>query len=125
MARKYHPDNYGDDNPLKNLANEKMQEINSAYDEIQRIRSNRKSSYKGNGTYYDSYSGTGNSSGVFREIRNLINSGKFREADRRLYDMPISERTAEWHYLKNLLFYQIFVSSFEYVLKLYVFVLEL
>ena len=25
LARKYHPDNYGDDNPLKDLANEKMQ----------------------------------------------------------------------------------------------------
>ena len=24
LARKYHPDNYGDDNPLKDLANEKM-----------------------------------------------------------------------------------------------------
>ena len=38
LARKYHPDNYGDDNPLKELANEKMQEINTAYDEIQRRR---------------------------------------------------------------------------------------
>ena len=38
LARKYHPDNYGDDNPLKELANEKMQEINAAYDEIQRAR---------------------------------------------------------------------------------------
>ena len=28
LVRKYHPDNYGDDNPLKDLANEKMQEIN-------------------------------------------------------------------------------------------------
>lgn len=103
LARKYHPDNYGDDNPLKDLANEKMQEINSAYDEIQRIRSNRKSSYKGNGTYYESYSGTESSSGVYREIRNMINSGRFREADRHLYDMPISERTAEWHYLNSII----------------------
>ena len=27
LARKYHPDNYGADNPLKDLANEKMQEV--------------------------------------------------------------------------------------------------
>ena len=60
LARKYHPDNYGDDNPLKDLANEKMQEINSAYDEIQRMRSSGggSSTYRGGGTYYDSYSGT-------------------------------------------------------------------
>ena len=39
LARKYHPDNYDDSNPLKELAKEKMQEINAAYDEIQRDRS--------------------------------------------------------------------------------------
>ena len=33
QARKYHPDNYVD-NPLSDLAEEKMQEINEAYDEI-------------------------------------------------------------------------------------------
>ena len=33
MARKYHPDSYGD-NPLADLAEEKMQEINEAYDSI-------------------------------------------------------------------------------------------
>ena len=103
LARKYHPDNYGDDNPLKDLANEKMQEINSAYDEIQRIRSNRKSSYKGNGTYYQSYSGSGSTSGVYFEIRKLINSKRFHEAERRIAEIPISERTAEWHYLNSVL----------------------
>ena len=38
LVRKYHPDNYADDNPLKDLANEKMQEVNQAYDEIMRMR---------------------------------------------------------------------------------------
>ena len=103
LARKYHPDNYGDDNPLKDLANEKMQEINSAYDEIQRMRSSSGSSYTGGGTYYNSYSGTGSSSGIYLEIRRLINSGRFREAERRIAEVPISDRTAEWHYLNSVL----------------------
>lgn len=104
LARKYHPDNYGDDNPLKDLANEKMQEINLAYDEIQKMRSApRGSTYSGNGTYYNSYSGTGSTSGVYREIRNLINSRRFHEAERRIAEIPISERTAEWHYLNSVL----------------------
>ena len=103
LARKYHPDNYGDDNPLKDLANEKMQEINAAYDEIQRMRSAGGSAYRGNGTYYDSYSGTGSSSKNYIEIRNLINTKRFREAERRLFEMPISERTAEWHYLNSVI----------------------
>ena len=33
LARKYHPDNYAD-NPLSDLASEKMKEINAAYDRI-------------------------------------------------------------------------------------------
>ena len=49
LVRKYHPDNYTDDNPLKDLAKEKMQEINAAYDEIQKLRSKKS---KGNGGYY-------------------------------------------------------------------------
>jgi hypothetical protein len=38
LVRKYHPDNYRD-NPLSDLAEAKMKEINEAYDEIQRLRS--------------------------------------------------------------------------------------
>ena len=37
LAKKYHPDNYVN-NPLADLAAEKMKEINEAYDEIQRMR---------------------------------------------------------------------------------------
>ena len=37
LARKYHPDTYAG-NPLSDLAEEKMQQINAAYDEIQRMR---------------------------------------------------------------------------------------
>ena len=40
LARKYHPDNYHD-NPLADLAQEKMKEINEAYDTIQRQRNGR------------------------------------------------------------------------------------
>jgi curved DNA-binding protein CbpA len=37
LARKYHPDNYVD-NPLSDLASEKMKEINDAYDAIMNER---------------------------------------------------------------------------------------
>ena len=40
LARKYHPDNYHD-NPLADLAQEKMKEINAAYEEINKRRSGR------------------------------------------------------------------------------------
>ena len=40
LARKYHPDNYHD-SPLADLAQEKMKEINAAYEEITKERSCR------------------------------------------------------------------------------------
>ena len=36
LVKQYHPDQYGD-NPLKNLAEEKLAEINKAYDMIKII----------------------------------------------------------------------------------------
>ncbi len=103
LARKYHPDNYGDDNPLKDLANEKMQEINSAYDEIQRMRQAGGRAYTGGGTYYENYGGEGSTTASYADIRRLINSRRFGEAARHLGQIPISDRTGEWHYLNSIL----------------------
>ena len=41
LARKYHPDKYRDSD-LADLATEKMQEINAAYEEIQKMRAGAK-----------------------------------------------------------------------------------
>ena len=42
LARKYHPDNYAN-NPLADLVQEKMKEINEAYDTIQKQRAEQSS----------------------------------------------------------------------------------
>ncbi len=103
LARKYHPDNFGDDNPLKDIANEKMQEINLAYDEIQSLRA-AGSAHKGGDTYSQSYgSSTVKTNREFVGIRKCINEGKFFEAERRIAETPISDRNAEWHYLNSVL----------------------
>ena len=57
LARKYHPDNYHD-NPLADLAQERMKEINAAYEQITKERSggNRpggSGSYGGYGGYQE------------------------------------------------------------------------
>ena len=74
LVKKYHPDNYDNDNPLKDLANEKMQEINQAYDMIQEMRSGNANAYKGKNTYYESYGGnnSGSYDPLYSEIRNDI-----------------------------------------------------
>ena len=97
LARKYHPDNYADDNPLKDLASEKMQEINEAYDEIQKMRSKKGSTNNTGG-----YQSTGGS-GVYAEIRRLINDRKFAAAERELLKIDQYDRTADWHYLTSVL----------------------
>ncbi|MEG0753744.1 MAG: DnaJ domain-containing protein, partial [Angelakisella sp.] len=80
LARKYHPDNYVN-NPLADLATEKMKEINEAYDEVQRQRKSGQSGGSGySGGYGSSYSGYSGSS-QFSDIRTMINNGRPAEAE--------------------------------------------
>ena len=57
LARKYHPDNYHD-SPLADLAQEKMKDINAAYETITKERSGRGSSTSG-GYRQNTYGGYG------------------------------------------------------------------
>ena len=91
LARKYHPDNYSD-NPLSELAQEKMKEINEAYDTIVRERQN--------GGGYSSCSSS------YADIRNLVNQRRYTQAEELLNGIPSSTRTAEWYYLKGVVLYQ-------------------
>ncbi len=93
MARKYHPDNYGD-NPLSDLAKEKMQEINEAYDAIIRER-------RGGG----SRQSAGGAS-QYADIRNLIRTGRTVDAETLLDGIPAPSRDAEWYFLKGSVLYK-------------------
>ena len=73
LARKYHPDNYHD-NPLADLAQEKMKEINAAYDEI--ITARRSAKHTG-GTAGSSAGSAGSqrrygATTQFGDVRKLI-----------------------------------------------------
>ena len=96
LARKYHPDNYVN-NPLSDLATEKMKEINEAYDEIQRQR-------KGGGSGYGQQSYGG--SGQFADIRRLINLNRLADAEELLDGVASGSRGAEWNYLKGVVNYR-------------------
>ena len=101
LAKKYHPDNYAD-NPLADLVEEKMKEINEAYDAIRKERAAGGSSYSGSGS---SYSG-GSYSSNLSQVRNLIASGRYSEAELMLDAVAQSDRGAEWHYLKGCVLLQ-------------------
>ncbi len=93
LAKKYHPDNYVN-NPLKDLADEKMKEINEAYD---KIVNDRKNGYSGS---YSS-SNSSNSSASFSRVRQLIINANYFDAENILNSTPIESRNAEWNYLKG------------------------
>ena len=95
LARKYHPDNYAD-NPLSDLAGEKMKEINEAYDAI---IASRKSGGKKKGDYT-------NPNSKYPDIRNLITNGRLDEAQLLLDGVPLGERDAEWYFLSGSVLYK-------------------
>lgn len=111
LARKYHPDNYAN-NPLADLAQEKMKEINEAYDQIQRQRKQQQSSRSGQsysqggysqGGYSRGYAGQGGSQ--FADIRQLLNANRVSDAEELLEGIPQSRRDAEWYFLRGRVFY--------------------
>ena len=97
LVKQYHPDQYGD-NPLKDLAQEKLTEINKAYDMIKNGGGSQNgsysSSYNTNNSYSNSYN---NPIAEYAEIRRLIQMRNNMEAERRLNAMQ--NRDAEWHFL--------------------------
>lgn len=110
LARKYHPDNYHD-NPLADLAQEKMKEINAAYEEINKMRSGRSAgpAYGGayqqpryNGGYNSGYSG--GTSSVLQQVRVAITSGDLSRAEALLANY--GDHNAEWNFLKGAVCYR-------------------
>ena len=108
LARKYHPDNYVD-NPLADLAEEKMKEINEAYEAIQKQRSggggsyqssSSSSSYQGGYQQQQQYSGNP----TYARVRNLINMGDLNTAERLLDEMP--QHGGEWYFLRGSIAYR-------------------
>lgn len=101
LARKYHPDNY-QNNPLADLAEEKMKEINEAYDTITKQRSGGGYQQQSGSGYQQQSYAAGNQ--VYAHIRNLINSGDLATADRLLQDMP--QKNGEWYFLYGSVAYR-------------------
>ncbi|MCI8942064.1 MAG: J domain-containing protein [Oscillospiraceae bacterium] len=106
LARKYHPDNYHD-NPLADLAQEKMKEINAAYHTIQQERGNRGgggTSYaqQGYGGYQYQQRTAGNP--AFQQVRMAVNRNDLGMAEQLLDRM--GERGGEWNFLKGTICYR-------------------
>lgn len=99
LAKKYHPDNYAD-NPLREFAEEKMSEINAAYDQVMEER--RSGAPRTSGTGYGSAGGYQSS---YPDIRSMIQSNRLVEAEELLDGIPLDRRDAEWYFLKGSVYY--------------------
>lgn len=118
LARKYHPDRYAGKPELQASAEQKMKEINAAYEEIQAIRSGKKqnngyggyngyNSYGGNGAYGSSSSyGQSDPTGdtFYVDVRHLINNGAMERAYTLLQSVSEQKRGAEWHFLMGCVY---------------------
>ena len=110
---RYHPDNY-QNNPLADLAEEKMKEINEAYETITKQRSGGGGSYQRpsggyggqsyGGGYQYSHQQSGSANPTYARIRNLINSGDLGTAERLLNEVP--QKNGEWYFLSGSIAYR-------------------
>ena len=104
LVKKYHPDKYTDPD-MKQLANEKLKEINEAYDQLTKNPGKTASSgYSGAaygaGGHGGSYSGP--EADRFVRARSLINAGNLDGA-KTILDR-IQTRNAEWYYLYGIIY---------------------
>ena len=105
LVKKYHPDKY-QNNPLADLAEEKLREVNEAYEYLER---NRMGGGYSSGTYQSgSYSSgnsySGNDAAVYQQVRRDIDAGRLADAEAAL--AGISIRNAEWIFLSGMISYK-------------------
>lgn len=105
MVKKYHPDKY-QDNPLADLAEEKLQEVNEAYDML--IKKGNSSSYDygfgGGSGFSGGASGGGSGRPDYMQVRRLIDANNLREAEKILNGTR--DRSAEWFFLAGMVSYK-------------------
>lgn len=92
-VKKYHPDKY-QNNPLSDLAEEKLQEINEAYDYLTKF---------GGATNGSGSAGQG-SRAEFQQIRKDLDSGNLGRAEAGLNRVAV--KNAEWVFLNGMLSYK-------------------
>lgn len=99
LVKQYHPDQYGD-NPLKDLAQEKLAEVNKAYDMLKNGGGNTSYNSSSNGynaSYNTGYNSYSSNTAIYAEVRSLIQMRNISVAESKLN--AIKQRDAEWHYL--------------------------
>lgn len=121
LVKKYHPDKY-QDNPLADLAQEKLQEVNEAYEMLMKPSTTTTSGYSGSSSSYGSYGGYGTSYGGatygtgyesnyaesgssdYYDIRSALDRNELGKAEQLLGARV--RRDAEWYFLSGVYHYK-------------------
>ncbi len=104
LVKKYHPDRHAN-NPLEDLAEEKLRQVNMAYDEINDIRNGKSRNTYGGASGSGGYGGRRTSvSPEFAEVRRDIDANRLNEATAKL--QRVQTRTAEWIFLDGMISYR-------------------
>ena len=99
MVKKYHPDKH-QDNPLQDLAEERLREINEAYEQLSRDGgANRQYGYRSRPA--SGSRSSSQSSSDFTEVRINIDRGNLAGAEALLNRSSV--RNAEWFFLRGVL----------------------
>jgi molecular chaperone DnaJ len=103
LVKKYHPDQY-QNNPLSDLAEDKLKEINEAYDYLMK----KAEAQNGDRSYRQQEEPSGRndredaSRVYYEQVRAHVNMGNVAAAEEILNG--ISFRGGEWYYLRGLIF---------------------
>lgn len=104
LVKKYHPDKY-QGNPLADLAEEKLQEVNEAYDMLTKGGSSSTQTYgSAGGGYAGSYSGQpnyGEKARVYNTVRMSLDRNDLYTAEQTLIN--VADHDAEWFFLSGVL----------------------
>ena len=107
LVKKYHPDNYAN-NPLADLAEAKMKEVNEAYDAIMKARTQGGYQSAGGNGYgggrTSSQGGGRYNNPTLIQVRQLIAQNNLAEAERILRSTPANN--GEWYYLMGSIAYR-------------------
>jgi len=103
LVKKYHPDQY-QNNPLSDLAEEKLKEINEAYDYLMKKAEAQDGSRNYRRQEEPRYRNNQEEAGrnYYDQVRAYINMGNVSAAEQILNG--ISSRGGEWYYLRGLIF---------------------
>jgi len=98
LVKKYHPDQF-QNNPLSSLAEEKLREVNEAYEYLMKngnFRDDR--DFRNNGERWQNQ----NNSGFYNRVRVCVKNGDIGTAEDMLNGT--ADRSSQWYYLKGLVF---------------------